>query len=108
MAQFLPAGVLTELVGTEIVLIGYLIKYRGWTSLVSETTAVVTPGEEGTGVTAGIVGNVTLVVGGFVLVLGGLEAIGLAALLPEWFLLVLLIGSVALFAPRMDLALDSK
>ena len=96
------------LVGVGILLIGYLIEYRGWTGLISETTAIVTLSEDGTAVTAGIVGNVTLVVGGFVLVLGGLEAVGLAALLPEWVLPLLLVGAVVLIAPRLDLALDTE
>jgi hypothetical protein len=100
--------VLTVLVGMGILLIGYLIKYRGWTGLISETTAMVTPGGEGTAVAAGVVGNVTLVVGEFVLVLGGLEAVGLAALLPEWvILLLLLVGAVVLIAPRLDPTLDA-
>jgi hypothetical protein len=90
-----------------ILVIGYLVKYRGWTGLISETTAVVSPGG-GASATAGIVGNVTLVVGGFVLVLGGPEAVGFAALLPERFVLVLPVGSVVLLAPRMGLALDSE
>ena len=108
MVQSLPAGVLTVLVGVGILLIGCLIKYRGWTGLISETTAIVAPGEDGTAVTAGIVGNVTLVVGGFVLVLGGLEAVGLAAFLPEWVVPLLLVGAVVLIAPRLDLALDTE
>ena len=72
---------LAALVGSGLLLIGCPIKYRGWTGLISETTAIITPGGEGTAATADVIGNVTLVVG-FALLLGGLEAAGPAALLP--------------------------
>lgn len=107
MAQSLPDGVLTLLVGAGILVVGYLIKYRQWTGLISEATAVVPAVAETAPLIASLVGNVTLVFGGSVLVLGGLGMPGFASYLPEWLVLLLLVGPVVFVAPRLDLVLDA-
>jgi len=108
MVQALSTSATTLLIGTGILVVGYLIKYRQWTGLISETTAVISPDTETAPIIASLIGNVTLVVGVFVLMLGGLQIIGLATLLPGWLVLVLLVGSVVLITPRLSLVLDSE
>lgn len=106
MTQPSPDGITTLLVGGVILGVGYLVKYRRWTGLISEATAIVSPTDETPPLVASLVGNVTLVVGGFVVVLGAFEILGLASQIPEWVVLLLLVGAVVLLAPRMDVVLD--
>lgn len=101
MAQLPTNPAMTGLAGGVILAIGYLIKYRGWTFLISESTAILP--EEGLPVFASMIGNVTLVVGGFVLLLAALQVAGFASVLPGWLVALLLVAAVMVIVPRLSL-----
>jgi hypothetical protein len=84
-------------VGVVVLLVGYLIRYRRWESLVagSSTYDQVPPG------TVSVVGNLTLVTGGFVVVLGLLELAGVADRVPDLAWLVALLATLAVAVPRL-------
>lgn len=95
------------LVGAGLLVVGYLIKYRQWTWLISEATAVVAPDDAAAPLIASLVGNVTLVVGGTLVVLGGLQALALASAIPDWIVLLVLIATTVVLAPRLGYNLSS-
>lgn len=92
--------------GGVLLLIGYLIKYQQWTWLISETTALVSPDDETALVVGSIVGNVSVVVGGTLLLIGSVQSLGLIGTLPDWILLLLLTGTTILVAPRLSYNLE--
>ena len=100
MAQIPARPAATVLVGAGVLLVGYLVKYRGWTSLI----AGVAPFDSGTPlpVFASYVGNVTLVAGGFVVCLGLAQTLDVLALVPSWLRGLLFLAAVVLVAPRLS------
>ncbi|UPV74221.1 hypothetical protein M0R89_16990 [Halorussus limi] len=100
MAQIPASPLTTALVGAGVLLVGYLIKYRGWTSLI----AGVAPFDSGEPrpVFASYAANVTLVAGGFVVCLGVAQALGVLALVPSWLRGLLLLAAVVTVAPRLS------
>lgn len=82
---------------TIILLVGYLIRYRRWSGLVagSSTYDQVPP------VTVSLVGNVTLVAGGFVLAIGALQLVGIAERVPELAWLAAFVGTLVVAVPRL-------
>ncbi len=89
---------MTLLAGAAILLVGYLIKYRGWTSLVAGVGFA--DGASSPAVAA-YAGNVTLVAGGFVILVGAVQALGLLHLVPGWLQAVAFVAAVVVVTPRL-------
>lgn len=106
MAELPASPAVTALVGGAILAVGYLIKYRGWTFLVSESTALLS--DETPPVYASLIGNVTLVAGGFVLALAALQVLGFATLLPGWLVALLFVAAIVVVAPRLRLETEYR
>lgn len=102
MPSSLPLGGTNVLIGGALLFVGYLIKYRQWTWLISESTALMSPDGETALLTGSIIGNVTIVVGGTLLLVGTVQVLGLIGPLPDWILLLLLVGTTILVAPRLS------
>lgn len=107
MPSPLTIGATKVVVGGVLLLLGYLIKYQQWTWLISATTALVTPDDETATVVGSLVGNVSGVVGGTLLLIGTVQSLGLIGTLPDWLLLILLAGTTSIVAPRLSYNLES-
>jgi hypothetical protein len=82
-----------------VLLVGYLIRYRRWESLVAGGSLYdrVPP------VTVSLVGNVALVAGGFVAVVGALQVAGVADRVPELAWLAAFLATLTVAVPRLPL-----
>ncbi|UPW00260.1 hypothetical protein M0R88_17340 [Halorussus gelatinilyticus] len=100
MAQVPARPLTTLLVGAAVLLVGYLVKYRGWTSLIAGVAPL--DAETPLPVFVSYVGNVTLVAGGFVVCVGLAQALGVLSLVPGWLRGALFVAVVVLVAPRLS------
>ena len=95
------------IVGGILLFIGYLIKYQRWTWLISEATSLVAADDETVPLIASLIGNISVVIGGILLVTGVLQALGVGTNLPDWVLLGILAVATILVAPRLSYNLQS-
>ncbi|MFC4450231.1 hypothetical protein [Halorussus aquaticus] len=106
MAQVLSTAWATLLLGAAIVAVGYLVKYRQWTTLVVGSAPF--DSTDPSPVFASYAGNVTLVAGGFVVCMGVAQSLGLLALVPGWLQGLLFVGAVVLVAPRLGVVATER
>lgn len=106
MALLTPSGE-NVIVGGILLFIGYLIKYRRWTWFISEATSLVAADDETAPLIASLIGNISVVIGGILLVIGSLQAIEVVTNLPDWVLLGILAVATILVAPRLSYNVQS-
>jgi fatty acid desaturase len=106
MVLLAPGGE-NVIVGSILLFIGYLIKYRRWTWLISEATSLVAADDETAPLIASLIGNISVVLGGILLVTGVLQALGVVTNLPDWVLLGIIAVATILVAPRLSYNLQS-
>ncbi|CDK39152.1 hypothetical protein [Halorubrum sp. AJ67] len=106
MALLTP-GSENVLVGGVLLLVGYLIKYRRWTWLISEATSLVAADDETAPVIASLIGNISVVIGAILLIIGSLQALRVVTNLPDWVFLGILAVATILVAPQLSYNLQS-
>ncbi|MCL7417121.1 MAG: hypothetical protein M8354_04700 [Halalkalicoccus sp.] len=108
MAFGLIAGGENLAVGGVLLLVGYLLKHRHWTWLISETTALVSQDDRTAPLVGSLVGILSMTIGGVLVLVGSFQTLGVLGDLPDWILLALLVATVVLVAPRLGYALGSE
>lgn len=102
MADGSPLGAVV--VGAVAVLVGYLVKYRGWHALIAGNELL--GSVAGTRTVANVVGNVAFVAGTCVLLYAALGFAGVAHRIPEWAFGLAAVAAVVLIAPRLPYRAD--
>jgi hypothetical protein len=95
-------------VGGVLLAVGYLVKHRHWTWLISETTALVSQDDRTAPLVGSLVGNLSVTIGGVLVLVGSFQILGVLGDLPDWILLWLLAATTVLIAPRLGYDLGSE